>query len=95
MLRIDCPHCGIRDEVEFRYRGDAGVRRPAADADVSAFAAYVYERANPRGWHLEWWYHAAGCRQYLQVWRHTVTHDIHAVGTATASLSAPPGAASP
>jgi hypothetical protein len=24
-----------------------------------------------------------------------VTHDIHAVGTATASLPAPPGAASP
>jgi sarcosine oxidase subunit delta len=94
MLRIDCPHCGTRDEVEFRYRGDAGVRRPAADADVGAFAAYVYERANPRGWHLEWWYHAAGCRQYLQVWRPTVTHDIHAVGTATGSLPAPPGAAS-
>ena len=94
MLRIDCPHCGTRDEVEFRYRGDAGVRRPAADAEVGAFAAYVYERAKPRGSHLEWWYHAAGCRQYLQVWRHTVTHDIHAVGTATGSLPAPPGAAS-
>jgi sarcosine oxidase subunit delta len=68
---------------------------PVCAADIGAFAAYVYERANPRGWHLEWWYHAAGCRQYLQVWRHTVTHDIHAVGTATASLPAPPGAASP
>ena len=25
MLRISCPWCGVRDEVEFRYRGDASV----------------------------------------------------------------------
>jgi len=89
VLRIDCPLCGVRDEVEFRYRGDARLRRPAADAGTAAFAEYVYERANPRGWHLEWWYHAAGCRQYLQVWRHTVTHAIHAVGTADDHLPPP------
>ena len=41
MLRIHCPHCGTRDEVEFRYRGDAGVRRPAAAADTAAFVADV------------------------------------------------------
>ena len=29
MLRIACPFCGPRDEVEFRYRGDA-MRSPAA-----------------------------------------------------------------
>ena len=95
MLRIDCPHCGTRDEVEFRYRGDAGVRRPEAAADTAAFVAYVYERTNPRGWHHEWWYHAAGCRQFLQVWRHTVTHEIHAVGTVAAVLTPPDGAATP
>lgn len=91
MLRITCPHCGVRDEVEFRYRGDASVQRPLADADAAAFVAYVYERDNPRGWHHEWWYHAAGCRQYLQLWRHTVTHTIHAVGTATDTLTPPHG----
>ena len=91
MLRIPCPHCGVRDEVEFRYRGDASVQRPSADADAAAFVAYVYERDNPRGWHHEWWYHAAGCRQYLQLWRHTVTHTIDAVGTATDTLTPPEG----
>lgn len=89
MLRIPCPHCGTRDEVEFHYGGDATVRRPAADADAAAYAAYVYERRNPRGWHLEWWFHASGCRQWLQVQRHTVSHEIRAVGTGTDTLSPP------
>lgn len=93
MLRIHCPHCGERDETEFRYRGDASLRRPPADADVTAFAAYVYERTNPRGWHLEWWLHTAGCREMLQLWRHTVSHEIYAAGTARDSLPTPPGAA--
>ena len=80
MLRIPCPHCGVRDEFEFRYRGDASVRRPEGEAGPEAFHAYVYERTNPAGWHLEWWQHAAGCRQVLKVLRHTVTHEIRAVG---------------
>ena len=79
MLRIPCPWCGERDETEFRYRGDAGTVRPAADADAAAFAAYVYERQNPLGWHVEWWLHVAGCRKLLKVVRHTLSHDIHAV----------------
>jgi heterotetrameric sarcosine oxidase delta subunit len=79
MLRIPCPHCGTRDEVEFHYGGDASVRRPAADADTAAYAAYVYERTNPKGWHREWWFHAAGCRQWLEVRRHTVSHAIDSV----------------
>ena len=54
MLRIACPFCGSRDEVEFRYRGDAGRGRPAPEAGEEAFAAYVYERDNPAGWHQEW-----------------------------------------
>ena len=82
MLRIPCPWCGERDEIEFRYRGDATVVRPAADAGQEAFVAYVYQRENPRGWHLEWWLHAGGCRRLLKVLRHTVTHDIRWVGTA-------------
>lgn len=80
MLRIACPHCGPRDEVEFHYRGDASLARPAAEAPGEAFETYVYERGNPAGWHLEWWQHVAGCRQVLKVLRHTVTHEIAAVG---------------
>ena len=80
MLRIPCPYCGVRDETEFRYRGDATRARPSGDASLEAFAAFVYERANPRGWHVEWWLHVAGCRKLLKVARHTVSHEIHWVG---------------
>ena len=79
MLRIHCPWCGTRDESEFRYRGDAGRVRPAPEAGLASFSAYVYERDNPCGWHLEWWLHVAGCRQLLQVLRHTQSHEIRAV----------------
>jgi len=79
MLRIACPWCGERDEVEFRYRGDASQARPTADAPLEAFTSFIYERRNPRGWHIEWWLHVAGCRRLLKVVRHTLTHEIHAV----------------
>ena len=91
MLRIPCPWCGERDETEFRYRGDATRARPAGEADTAAFAAYVYERDNPLGWHAEWWLHVAGCRQLLKVVRHTLTHEIHGVlGPADEPLLPPP-----
>ena len=79
MLRINCPWCGMRDEVEFRYRGDASVLRPEEDSDASRYYAYVYERENARGWHQEWWLHVAGCRKLLRVTRHTLTHQIREV----------------
>jgi heterotetrameric sarcosine oxidase delta subunit len=79
MLRIPCPFCGVRDETEFRYRGDAQRERPQAGAELAAFHAYVYERDNPLGWHVEWWLHVGGCRSLLKVVRHTLTHEIHAV----------------
>jgi heterotetrameric sarcosine oxidase delta subunit len=79
MLRIACPFCGVRDEVEFRYRGDAGRRRPDAEAGEGAFAAYVYERDNPQGWQAEWWQHTQGCRRLLRVERHMTTHEVRSV----------------
>jgi heterotetrameric sarcosine oxidase delta subunit len=89
MHRIDCPWCGVRDEAEFSYRGDATVRRPAADAGPEAFYDYVYDRANPKGWHAEWWHHVAGCRQWLKLVRHTVTHEIRAVAKAGDDVTVP------
>lgn len=80
MLRIPCPWCGTRDEVEFRYRGDARQSRPPAEAPPEEFARYVYGRDNPRGWHLEWWLHVGGCRRLLKVERHTLSHEIRWVG---------------
>ena len=88
MLRIHCPFCGTRDEAEFHYRGDASVVRPPGGADLAAMSAYVYERANPLGWHLEWWLHVGGCRQLLRIERHTLTHEIRSV-TAAGSAEEP------
>jgi sarcosine oxidase subunit delta len=79
MLRIQCPWCGERDETEFRYRGDASRSRPDADAGMAAFAAYTYERCNPRGWHQEWWLHVGGCRRLLRLTRDTQSHEIRSV----------------
>ena len=89
MIRIDCPWCGTRDEVEFTYRGDATVSRPAPDAPVEAFHDFVYSRRNPRGWHVEWWYHSAGCAQFLKVVRHTMTHEVSSVVRATETPQVP------
>ena len=79
MLRIDCPICGLRDETEFSYGGDATVVRPAMDeADPKVWLDYVFMRDNPRGEHREYWHHASGCRQWLVVERDTLTHEIGA-----------------
>jgi heterotetrameric sarcosine oxidase delta subunit len=86
MLRLPCPFCGVRDETEFRFRGDASVVRPSAGADTEAFATYVYERVNALGWHSEWWLHTGGCRQLLKVERHTLTHEIRSVTAAAAQV---------
>ena len=45
MIRIDCPWCGPRDEIEFTYRGDATVHAAGRrDAPAEAFYDYVYAR---------------------------------------------------
>lgn len=82
MLRINCPWCGVRDETEFRYRGDAHEPRPEVAAESTAFIAYVYERSNRRDWHFEWWLHVGGCRRLLRIDRHTLTHEIRSIADA-------------
>jgi methylglutamate dehydrogenase subunit B len=89
MQQIRCPWCGPRDEAEFLYRGDATVSRPAAGANEAEFFDYAYSRANPKGWHLEWWHHVAGCRRLVKVLRHTVTHEIRATGWPADRLELP------
>ena len=89
MLQLACPWCGVRDEAEFRYRGDATMHRPAADAGLEAFTAYIYDRANPADWHVEWWHHVHGCRRVLKVVRHTLTHQVAAVVAAQDDVAVP------
>ncbi len=52
------------------------VQRPANDAPVAAWFAYVYLRDNPMGPHDELWLHSGGCRSWFKVRRDTRTHDI-------------------
>lgn len=81
MLLIPCPHCGPREEREFRCGGEAHVARPpfGEAVDDQAFAEYLYVRTNPRGVQAERWHHQYGCRQWFNVLRDTVTHEIRAV----------------
>ena len=81
-MHIPCPYCGPRDAHEFVYRGDAAPQRPD---DAAQMADYVYLRDNPAGQHREWFFHAAGCRSWLQVTRDTRTHAITAVVEAAAA----------
>ena len=76
-MLIPCPICGPRDHGEFIYGGDATVARPdIADRDPTHWAAYVYDRENPRGAHREYWHHVHGCRLFMVVTRDTATHDV-------------------
>ncbi len=86
MLRIDCPWCGPRDEVEFRYGGQAGIATPAdPDAvDDTAWADYLYMRDNPKGPFTERWCHSAGCRRWFNAIRDTSTYAVLAVWPAGA-----------
>ena len=81
MLRIACPHCGPRDEIEFRCGGEAHIVRPP-DPDAlsdAAWADYMFMRKNPKGDHAERWVHVHGCRRWFNVVRDTVSHEIKAV----------------
>ncbi|MCW5698486.1 MAG: sarcosine oxidase subunit delta [Rhodospirillales bacterium] len=78
MLLIPCPWCGLRDEVEFKYGGEAHNNRPLVPDvhDDTAWAAYLFMKKNPKGLHLERWVHAAGCRRWFNVARDTVSNRI-------------------
>ena len=81
MLRIPCPWCGPRDEIEFACGGEAHIAMPTEpDAlDDAAWAEYLFMRSNPKGRHRERWVHAYGCRRWFNVVRETTSERILAV----------------
>lgn len=81
MLQITCPYCGTRDETEFVFGGEAHITRPPAPEKVSdgEWADYLFNRTNPKGIHYERWQHRFGCRQWFNMARDTVTHEIHSI----------------
>ena len=78
MLRIKCPWCGVRDQTEFQFGGESHICRPENPQDVTdaGWAEYMFYRKNPKGLHYERWVHSYGCRQWFNVARDTVTHNI-------------------
>ncbi|NHD17000.1 MULTISPECIES: sarcosine oxidase subunit delta [unclassified Actinopolyspora] len=78
MLLIRCPWCGDRDEVEFRYGGQADVAYPADphELDDAEWGKFLFVRANPMGALTERWVHTAGCRRWFSVVRDTATNEM-------------------
>ena len=79
MLQLECPWCGLRDETEFSFGGESHIIRPPQPEQRSdaEWVKYLHIRENPKGWHRERWQHRFGCRQWFNVIRHTVTHEVH------------------
>jgi len=79
-MRIVCPYCGARDQIEFTWGGDADVVRPKEPAVTSDndWAAYLYMRSNVSGRAEERWCHTYGCGQWFTLQRDTLTHQIEA-----------------
>lgn len=89
MHLIYCPYCGERAEIEFTYGGDATVDRPdPTTVSKEEWLDHVYIRENPRGPHVEWWHHTAGCRRWIKVRRNTWTHEVLGSATATEPMTA-------
>ncbi len=93
MLLILCPHCGERPEVEFRHAGEAHLVRPQDPSVLSdaEWAAYLYQRQNPRGAYAERWRHVHGCGRFFNAVRNTLTDRFEA--TYPAGAARPEGGA--
>ena len=91
MLLIDCPWCGPRDEIEFRYGGQADVAYPTEPEALTdeEWSDFLFMRDNPKGRWSERWLHSAGCRRWFNAVRDTATHRF--VGTYRLGEE-PPGA---
>jgi sarcosine oxidase subunit delta len=75
MQLFSCPFCGMRDETEFFYAGEAGKARPGMDANAEAWAGYLYFQTNPKGLSREIWVHRL-CGEFFEMERNTLTHAV-------------------
>jgi sarcosine oxidase subunit delta len=75
MLLIDCPYCGARPEIEFRYGGEAHIPRPSDPAALgdAAWGEFLYLRTNAKGLHAERWRHVHGCGRFFNAVRDTMS----------------------
>ena len=81
MLYIDCPYCGLRDEIEFSCGGEANIIRPVNGNNLSnkEWSEYLFLRYNPKGYFIERWVHSSGCRRWFNIVRNTLTNEIYEV----------------
>jgi heterotetrameric sarcosine oxidase delta subunit len=78
MMQITCPHCGPRAQGEFVYERtvDSVVTLDMAPDEAMTT---LFSRTNPRGLDEEIWRHTFGCRAWMVLTRHRVTHAIEAI----------------
>jgi sarcosine oxidase subunit delta len=78
MMQINCPHCGPRAQSEFVFERsvDSVVTLDATPLDAMNA---LFSRNNPRGVDDEIWRHSYGCRAWMVVTRHRVSHEISAI----------------
>ena len=60
MQQFPCPFCGLRNEQEFHFVGEAGKTRPDTASKVSPpdWADYLYTQKNAMGEVREVWMHS-------------------------------------
>ena len=78
MLKIPCPFCGPRNEVEFVHGGPLKDKRPkdASQLEDQAWIEYLTVPKNPLGPVQERWWHVRGCSSWFTITRDTHSHDI-------------------
>ncbi len=71
-MRIPCPHCGPRSIEEWVHGEVFAVPDSIVDGDArDVDRAYMHN--NPEGSVAEAWFHSAGCRRWVYLWRDTTT----------------------
>jgi heterotetrameric sarcosine oxidase delta subunit len=78
MMQIPCPHCGLRAQAEFSYERTVD-SQVTLDMPPHIAMATLFTRGNPRGPDDEIWRHTYGCRAWMIITRHRVSHAISAV----------------
>lgn len=74
-LRIPCPHCGLRPLEEFHYGEIPIVPDEITDPDARDLDRGFFHD-NLEGVVSERWFHAAGCRRWLNLRRDTRSDEI-------------------
>lgn len=77
MQLFSCPFCGLRNEREFRFAGEAGKVRPdtTVAVDAASWAAYQYTQRNEKGEVREIWSHMPCSEMFVMV-RDSVSMEV-------------------